>query len=81
MESGSASIDKLVSEYVMFPVWTLRTDHKGKAYSFSINGQTGKFAGSLPVDWGKALKIFAIAFLALFMALLICWEVELWIFG
>ena len=35
--------------YVLFPVWMLNTKYRGKLYTFAMNGQTGKIAGSLPV--------------------------------
>ncbi|MDR2751721.1 MAG: hypothetical protein LBC41_13770 [Clostridiales bacterium] len=77
LESGSSTIDTLKSEYVMLPVWTIRASHKGKDFAFSINGQTGKFTGSLPVDWKRAWTIFGIAFASVFMAMIIVWEVAL----
>lgn len=45
--------------YALLPVWMLNTKYKGEMYSFSMNGQTGKFVGNLPVDWGKFWKLFA----------------------
>ena len=36
------------------PVWILSTKFDGQVYTFMMNGQTGKFVGSLPVDKGKA---------------------------
>ncbi len=45
--------------YALLPVWMLNTKYKGEIYSFSMNGQTGKFVGNLPTDWGKFRKLFA----------------------
>ena len=41
--------------YAMAPVWILTTKYTGKAYTFMMNGQTGKMVGSLPYDRNKAL--------------------------
>ena len=38
--------------YALLPVWILNTKYKGKDYLFAMNGQTGKFVGNLPVNWG-----------------------------
>lgn len=38
--------------YALLPVWILNTKYKGKNYMFAMNGQTGKFVGDLPVNWG-----------------------------
>ena len=40
--------------YVLLPVWTVTYKGKdGKIYYYSMNGQTGKVFGELPVDYGK----------------------------
>ncbi|MCL2387383.1 MAG: hypothetical protein FWC89_07545 [Defluviitaleaceae bacterium] len=39
-------------KYALFPVWTLATTWRDKTYLFAMNGQTGKFVGDLPTDWG-----------------------------
>ena len=49
-------------KYVMAPVWILTTKYEGKPYTFMMNGQTGKFVGSLPTDKGKEKKYMAMAF-------------------
>ena len=41
--------------YAMAPVWILTTKYAGKAYTFMLNGQTGKMVGSLPYDKNKSL--------------------------
>lgn len=43
----------------LYPVWILDAEYKGKTYTFAVNGQTGKFAGDLPVDKGALWKYFA----------------------
>lgn len=42
--------------YAFMPVWLLSTKWKDQTFMFSMNGQTGKFVGNLPVDWGKFWK-------------------------
>ena len=36
--------------YALLPVWLLSTKWEGKNFIFAMNGQTGKFAGDLPLD-------------------------------
>lgn len=55
--------------YAMLPVWILTTRYEGKPYTFMMNGQTGKFVGSLPVDKRKSWLYPAIA-LAVFWPVL-----------
>lgn len=60
-------------EYALLPVWTL-TYHEGtkdKMYYFTINGQTGKVCGVLPVDKHKLMILFAEIFFPVFIILLI----------
>jgi len=73
--SGYSSVDvsssdiNIINEewkYVLLPVWsiTYNDKEKGKIYYFSINGQTGKVIGNLPVDNKKlftvGLGVFAV---------------------
>lgn len=59
--------------YAMAPVWILSTKYQGKPYTFVVNGQTGKFAGSLPVDETKAkLYMAAATFVTLPVTYYIC---------
>lgn len=44
--------------YALFPVWLLNTRYKNKNYQFAMNGQTGKFVGNLPIDWGRFFGIW-----------------------
>ncbi len=44
--------------YALMPVWMLNTKYRGEIYHFAMNGQTGKFIGNLPVDWGKFWGLF-----------------------
>ena len=45
-------------KYALLPVWVLHTSWKGNHYLFAMNGQTGKFAGDLPMDRGAYWKWF-----------------------
>ena len=47
--------------YALLPVWMLSTKWNGQNFLFTMNGQTGKMIGDLPVDKGKYWKFFAIA--------------------
>lgn len=43
-------------KYALYPVWLLSTSWEGKNYIFAMNGQTGKFAGDLPMDKSAYMK-------------------------
>ena len=47
--------------YALYPVWLLNTTWNGKNYHFAMNGQTGKFAGDLPMDKSLLTKLLAIS--------------------
>jgi len=47
-------------DYVMLPVWVLNYRYQGKDYAFTLNGQTGKLHGTLPISKGKMAKWFGI---------------------
>ncbi len=66
--------EKILTEvwsYVLLPVWTLTYRGKnGKLYYYSLNGQTGKTYGELPIDYGRVAilgGIVAIIVLAIFL--------------
>lgn len=46
------------AKYVLYPVWMLSATYRGQAYTFAMNGQTGKFTGDLPIDEGALRKYF-----------------------
>ncbi len=52
-ESSNIKLRDGKSRYALYPVWMLNTVYKGKKYTFAMNGQTGKFVGDLPCDYGK----------------------------
>lgn len=37
-------------KYVMLPMWFLSFTYRGKMYYYAMNGETGKFGGTLPVN-------------------------------
>ena len=55
-EDGVVHKDEGTVEYAMAPVWILTTRYDGKPYTFMMNGQTGKMAGSLPYDKAKSYE-------------------------
>ncbi|NCB32643.1 MAG: hypothetical protein EOM64_01960 [Erysipelotrichia bacterium] len=54
--------------YALLPVWVLSTKYQDRQYLFTMNGQTGKMVGSLPMDSRKFLFWFAIV-IAIVMAI------------
>ena len=56
--------------YAIMPVWILTTKYNGQAYTFMMNGQTGKVAGSLPYSFFKSVLYPTIAALVLFPLLM-----------
>lgn len=39
--------------YMLLPVWFMTFNYQGKTWEYAINGQTGKIAGELPVNYKK----------------------------
>lgn len=58
--------------YALLPVWTLTCQDvkRGKTYYFSINGQSGKTCGELPVDGRRLLWLFFMIFAPVFAVIL-----------
>lgn len=44
--------------YVLLPVYLITAQYNGEAYTYAVNGQTGKIVGDLPADKGKATRTF-----------------------
>jgi len=63
--SSSVSLKDSSAKYALYPVWLLTTTWNKERYYFAMNGQTGKFAGDLPLD-KKAYRrwLFGIAAVA-----------------
>ena len=54
--------EKCELKYALLPVWLMNVRYEGEVYSFAMNGQTGKFAGKIPVGKGEHLKYFLLCF-------------------
>jgi DNA-directed RNA polymerase subunit RPC12/RpoP len=52
------------SRYALLPVWVYRYEYKGKTFPFTINGQTGKIVGKVPVSpqkvWAYGATLWAV---------------------
>ena len=59
--SSSITIKGGKAKYALDPVWLLSATYNGEAYTFAMNGQTGKFAGDLPVDNKGLCKYFGVS--------------------
>lgn len=59
-ESSSVRFKDSQVKYALYPVWILNTTWKNKQYIFAMNGQTGKFVGDLPIDWGAYWRYFGL---------------------
>lgn len=64
-DNGDCAVmkDKNAVHYAMAPVWILTTRYEDKPYTFMMNGQTGKFVGSLPIDKGKLRNYTLLSFI------------------
>lgn len=81
-ENSNLRLHNAKAKYALFPVWILNTTWNGNHYIFAMNGQTGKFAGDLPMDksirtkWRLALT--GIVGVALFGLSFLLWNVFKW---
>jgi len=66
-EGASVQFYNGVAHYALLPVYIFSTKYKGKVYQFAMNGQTGKFAGDLPMDKKKAFVYLTLIFLGTFV--------------
>lgn len=55
------------AKYALFPVWLLKYRYRNKDYTFTINGQTGKFDGKLPISIGRLVACISITTSVLFL--------------
>lgn len=64
-DNGDCAVmkDESAVHYAMAPVWILTTRYENKPYTFMMNGQTGKFVGSLPIDKAKLRNYTLLAFI------------------
>ncbi len=56
---SSIQVENGKAKYALYPVWILNTRWKGENFTFAVNGQTGKIAGRMPVDWAAFWRWFA----------------------
>lgn len=65
------------AKYALYPVWILNTQWNDKKYTFIMNGQTGKFAGDLPMDkgafWRWLLGVAVIGIIVIFAVQYLLW--------
>lgn len=61
------------AKYALYPVWILNTQWNDQKYTFIMNGQTGKFAGNLPMDKGAFWRIFFLVFL---IVVVVVWAIS-----
>ena len=57
-EASGVKFNNGKANYALYPVWILTTKWKDKVYTFAMNGQTGRFAGDLPMDKGAFKRWF-----------------------
>lgn len=73
-ESTNIKLNNGKAKYALYPVWLLNSTYKDKTYSFAMNGQTGKFVGDLPIDWGAFWRwFFTIGGIASAVSFLVIW--------
>ncbi len=61
--SSAINVLRTDFEYMLLPVWFMTYQHEGKTYEFVINGQSGKLAGTPPLD-KKRLRLFCVGLAA-----------------
>ena len=69
--SRKTEIKDAKTEYVFIPIWILNYRYEDTDYTFTMNGQTGKVVGMLPVDKKKQMKYFIIITIILYVIILI----------
>ena len=60
LERSNVDFSDRKVRYGLLPVWMVTTTWNNKKYTFAMNGQSGKFVGSLPISAGKAWGYFAL---------------------
>ena len=58
-------------KYMMLPVWFMTYKYNDKMYEFAINGQTGKLAGTPPLDKSRLKRFSAVIGAAVALAALL----------
>ncbi|MCR5590247.1 MAG: hypothetical protein K6F73_01815 [Lachnospiraceae bacterium] len=52
------------AKYILIPAYFFKIDFDGKEYEFAVNGQTGKVAGTLPIDKSICIRYYLVRALA-----------------
>ncbi len=58
-------------QYVLFPIWILTFNFRGKVYVYALNGDTGEFFGELPMDKSRLWKRIAASFAGILAILML----------
>lgn len=75
-ENSEISFNNESHRYALFPVWILTVTAAGdEKYTFAMNGQTGKFAGNLPLSGKKYVKKVKSVIILTIAALMILFNV------
>lgn len=69
VHSETYNINKTDWQYIMLPVWFMTYKYNDKIYEFAINGQTGKLAGTPPLDKKKLFMASVLTGLCVVLAL------------
>lgn len=70
--STNITFEKEKWEYVLLPVWVLTyRGRNGDIYYYTMNGQTEKVCGKLPLDYGRLAILFAAIAVPVFLILLL----------
>lgn len=68
VKNNSFAVAEDTWNYVLLPVWTLTYKARnGKMYYYSMNGQTGKVCGELPIDYKKLALVSGIVAAVVFV--------------
>lgn len=57
--ASNIALDNTKVNYVLLPVYLIKSKYKDKEYTFAVNGQTGKVTGNLPYSKAKYWAYFA----------------------
>lgn len=59
VENTNIQLTENQVQYVLLPLWIVNTKYKETLYTFFMNGQTGKFSGTLPISKKKVASFFS----------------------
>lgn len=66
VQERSLKLVKPQVKYALLPVYLFTCKYEGQNYHYAINGQTGKFAGTLPISKRKVRLMFFLNFIIAF---------------